>query len=88
MRFSRSLPSSSSISAEPESLSLSSEQPIGRYTDNGAQMVIDAAAKAVEKLRSLPSGQKEAFAAGFQELTAKLRLWADELIQSRKALSI
>src|ERR1700733_5881884 len=39
------------------------------YADNRAQIIIDAAAKAVEKLRSLPAGQKESFAISFKDLT-------------------
>jgi hypothetical protein len=57
-----------------------------RYTDDGAQMIIDAAAKAVEKLRSLPAGQKESFATGFEDLTMKLSSRVDDLMASRQAV--
>ena len=43
-----------------------------RYFDYGAQLIIDDAVKVVETLRSLPAGQKEVFASGFHDLTAKL----------------
>jgi hypothetical protein len=49
-------------------------------------LVFDGAATAVEKLRSLPPGQKEAFAAEFAELTAKLGARVDDVISSRKVL--
>jgi hypothetical protein len=61
-------------------------QPTGRYADDGAQRVLDAAATAIEKLRSLPPGQKEAFAAGFVDLTLQLGSRADEMMASRQAL--
>jgi hypothetical protein len=57
-----------------------------RYADDGAQMIIDAAAKAVEKLRSLPAGQKESFATGFEDLTMKLSSRVDDLMASRQAV--
>ena len=48
--------------------------------------MINATTKAVEKLRSLPPGQKEVFAASFAELTAKLGVRADNLLSSRETL--
>jgi hypothetical protein len=51
--------------------------------DNGAQLIIDAAAEAVEKLRSLPAGHKETFASGFIDLTLKLHSRTDEFMASR-----
>jgi hypothetical protein len=54
-----------------------------RYQDNGAQLIIDAAAEAVEKLRSLPAGHKETFASGFIDLTLKLHSRTDEFMASR-----
>jgi hypothetical protein len=56
------------------------------YVTYGAQRVLDAAATAIEKLRSLPPGQKEAFAAGFVDLTLQLGSRADEMMASRQAL--
>jgi hypothetical protein len=43
-----------------------------RYQDNSVQIIIDLAAKVVETLRSLPTGQKETFASSFYNLTLKL----------------
>jgi hypothetical protein len=57
-----------------------------RYQDDGAQLIIDAAATAVEKLRSLPAGQKESFASGFVNLTSKLHSRTDEFMASRQAM--
>jgi hypothetical protein len=57
-----------------------------RYQDDGAQMIIDAAAKAVEKLRSLPVGYKETFASGFVNLTLKLHSRTDDFVASREAM--
>jgi hypothetical protein len=54
-----------------------------QYRDNGAQLIIDAAAKAVKKLRSLPIGHKETFASGFIDLTLKLHSRTDEFMASR-----
>ena len=54
-----------------------------RYQDDGAQLIIDAAAIVVEKLRSLPVGQKESFASGFVNLTLKLYSRTDEFMASR-----
>jgi hypothetical protein len=49
-------------------------------------LIIDAAAKAVIKLQSLPIGQKETFASGFVKLTTKLYARTDEFIASHKAM--
>ena len=57
-----------------------------RYLDDRAQMIIDAARRAVEKLRGLPPGQKESFAAGFRSVTTELGSKADEMVASRQAL--
>ena len=57
-----------------------------RYQDNGAQLIINAAAIAVKKLRSLPAGQKESFASGFINLTSKLHSRTDEFMASRQAM--
>jgi hypothetical protein len=57
-----------------------------RYQDNSAQLIINAAAKAVEKLRSLPVGQKETFASGFINLTSKLHSRTNKIVASRQAL--
>jgi hypothetical protein len=54
-----------------------------QYQDDGAQLIIDVAATAVEKLRSLPAGQKESFASGFVNLTSKLHSRTDEFMASR-----
>jgi hypothetical protein len=56
-----------------------------RYFDHGEQQIIDDAAKAVETLRPLPTKQKETFASGFHDLTAKLQPRADEMLASREA---
>jgi hypothetical protein len=57
-----------------------------RYEDHGAQQIIDDAAKAVETLRSLPAGQKETFASGFHELTAKLQARTSEQLARCQAM--
>ena len=49
-------------------------------------MIIDAARRAVEKLRGLPPGQKESFATGFRSVTIELGSKADEMVASRQAL--
>jgi hypothetical protein len=36
-----------------------------RYTDSGEQLIVHTMQKMTEKLRSLPAGQKEAFASSF-----------------------
>jgi hypothetical protein len=59
-----------------------------RYEDDGAQRIIDAAAEAVAKLKSLPAGEKERFAARTIEVTAKLGERADQLITRQKAIPI
>ena len=50
-------------------------------------MIIDAAAKVVIKLQSLPAGHKETFASGFIDLTMKLHSRTDEFLASREAMS-
>jgi hypothetical protein len=90
-RISPSKPTVESSSITPETLSPTSAVPsyLGshsagvRYQDNGAQLIIDAAAKVVEKLRFLPVGQKETFASGFINLTSKLHSRTDEIVASR-----
>lgn len=57
-------------------------QPKHRYQDDGAQLILDAAAKAVEKLKSLPPGRKETYAASFDDFTSKLITRADEITSS------
>jgi hypothetical protein len=57
-----------------------------RYYNNSAQLIIDSAAKAVETLRSLPAGQKEAFASGFHDLMSKLQARTSEMLASRQAM--
>jgi hypothetical protein len=54
-----------------------------RYQNNGIQLIIDSAAKAVETLKSLPVGQKETFASGYQQLTSKLQSKASKIVASR-----
>ena len=51
-------------------------------------MIINVTVKVVEKLRSLPLGQKEVFAASFTELTAKLGVRVDYLLLSRETLLV
>jgi hypothetical protein len=50
------------------------------------QLIIDAAAKAVTKLQSLPAGHKETFASGFIDLTTKLHSRTDEFLASCEAV--
>jgi hypothetical protein len=59
---------------------------LSRYANSGEQLIIDTATKAVAKLRSLPAGQKEGFASGFDQLAAKLGVRQDEITSSRQAL--
>ena len=47
-------------------------QPKHRYQDDGAQLILDAAAKAVEKIKSFPPGPKETYAASYDGFTSKL----------------
>jgi hypothetical protein len=49
-------------------------------------LIIDAAAKAIEKLRSLLAGQKETFTSGFFDLITKLHSRADEIVVSRQEM--
>jgi hypothetical protein len=46
-------------------------------------LIINAAAKAVAKLQSLPTGYKETFAFGFINLTTKLHSRTNEFLASR-----
>jgi hypothetical protein len=57
-----------------------------RYQDDGAQLILDAAATAIEKLNSLPPGRKETYAASFADMTSKLATRADEITSSRALL--
>ena len=57
-----------------------------RYFDHSAQLIIDDAAKVVETLRSLPAGQKEVFASGFHNLTAKLQARTSDFLAHRMAI--
>jgi hypothetical protein len=59
-----------------------------RYEDNGAQRIINATVEVVAKLRSLLAGEKERFASGIIEVTAKLGERADQLITRQKAIPI
>jgi len=47
-----------SLESLPSNLGLSPPL-LNRYANSGEQLIIDAATKAVAKLRSLPPGQKE-----------------------------
>jgi hypothetical protein len=51
------------------------------------QLIINATAKAVTKLQSLPIGHKETFASGFINLTTKLHSRTDEFLASCEAVS-
>jgi hypothetical protein len=57
-----------------------------RYFNYSAQLIIDDAAKVAETLRSLPAGQKEVFASGFHNLTAKLQTRTSEFLAHRTAI--
>jgi hypothetical protein len=57
-----------------------------RYANNGEQLIIDAATKAVQKLKSLPPGEKEGYASGFDQLASKLACKQDEITSSRQAM--
>jgi hypothetical protein len=75
------------IESKTPSLSLATSPSTGvRYQDDGAQLIIDTAAKVVETLRSLPIGQKETFASGFFDLTSKLQSRTSEIMASRIAM--
>ena len=62
---------------------LASSSSALRYQDDGAQLIIDAAAIVVKKLRSLPTEQKKSFASGFINLTLKLYSRTNEFMASR-----
>ena len=66
--------------------SLDTAAPRIRYPDNGEQLIIDAATKAIQKLKSLPPGEKEGYASGFDQLASKLTFKQDELTSSRQAM--
>jgi hypothetical protein len=57
-----------------------------RYANSGEQFIIDAATKAVQKLKSLPLGEKEGYASGFDQLALKLACKQDEITSSRQAM--
>jgi hypothetical protein len=79
-------PTSSPYSYNSGSNTTLKHQALNRYQDDGAQMILDSTAKVVETLRSLPAGQKEGFASGFQQLTSKLRARTNEILASRQAM--
>jgi hypothetical protein len=60
--------------------------PRTKYANNGEQLIIDAATKAVQKLKSLPPGEKEGYASGFDQLALKLAWKQDEITSSRQAM--
>jgi len=60
--------------------------PALRYEKNGEQLIIDAATKAVAKLKTLAPGQKETYASGFNQLVSTLDTRQDEITSSRRAL--
>jgi hypothetical protein len=74
-----------SLESLPSNLGLSPPL-LNRYANSGEQLIIDAATKAVAKLRSLPPGQKEGYAYGFDQLAAKLGARQDEITSSKQAL--
>jgi hypothetical protein len=47
--------------------------PRTKYANNGEQLIIDAATKAVQKLKSLPPGEKEGYASGFDQFKRNRR---------------
>jgi hypothetical protein len=57
-----------------------------RYVDSGEQLMVHTLHKAVEKLKSLPAGQKEAFASLFVKGTSNLTNRQDKLMASRSAI--
>jgi hypothetical protein len=54
-----------------------------RYKDAGEQLMVHTIQKAVEKLHSLPAGQKEAFALSFVQGATRLSKHQDNLTTSR-----
>ena len=65
----------------------SSHRPPRRYTKSGAQLIRDAASKAIETLKALPAGQKEAFASGFETITSKLGEKAGEIVKRQEVIA-
>jgi hypothetical protein len=77
-------PSPNRTRARPSSFDIAI--PRTRYASNGEQLIIDAATKAVQKLKSLPPGEKEEYASGFDQLASKLACKQDEITSSRQAM--
>ena len=72
------------MSRERETPSASSRYITGdRYIDHGEQLMVHTLHKAVQKLKSLPAGQKEAFASSFVKGASKLSEQQDKLTLSR-----
>ena len=80
------IPGRTSVIPENQGNNTGFSPPKARYQDDGAQLIIDTAAGAVETLRSLPAGQKETFAFGFYNLTSKLQAKTGEMVASRRAI--
>jgi hypothetical protein len=57
-----------------------------RYANNREQLIIDATTKAVEKLKSLPPGEKEGYASRFNQLALKLLWKQDKITSNRQAM--
>jgi hypothetical protein len=75
------------ISREQEAPSASlSYVTSDRYTDHGEQLMVYTLHKAVQKLKSLPAGQKEAFASLFVKGASKLLEQQDELTLNRASI--
>ena len=66
----------------------SSHRPPLRYAESGAQLIRDAASKAIETLKALPAGQKEAFISGFKTITLKLGEKAGEIVKRQEVIAI
>jgi hypothetical protein len=75
------------MSREREAPSASSSYVTSdRYTDHGEQLMVHTLHKAVQKLKSLPAGQKEAFASLFVKGASKLLEQQDELTSNRASI--
>jgi hypothetical protein len=59
-----------------------------RYAKSGAQLIRDAATKAIKTLKALPAGQKESFASGFETVILELGEKASEMVKRREVMPI
>ena len=88
MSYSREFPPIASLVIIATSSSTLLPQTTSRYEGKGAQMIYDATTRAVDKLLSLPLGEKEKFTSGIAEVTIKIGARANEQVTSRQVLPL